>query len=142
MYNDILLAIDLVNDESWRKSVPTAVEYAKAFGSTLHVVTVVPNFGMTIVANYFPKDHEEKAIADCNEQLHAFTKEHIPADINVQHIVACGTAYEEILSLSEKVKCDLIVLGSHRPKAQDFFLGPNSARIVRHAKCSVLVVRE
>jgi nucleotide-binding universal stress UspA family protein len=142
MYKDILLAVDLAHDESWKKSVPTVIEYAKAFGSTLHVVTVVPDFGMSIVAAYFPKDHEEKALAECKEKLHAFTKEHIPDGIKVQHIIACGTAYEEILNLSKKIKCDLIVLGSHRPKAQDFFLGPNSARIVRHADCSVLVVRE
>ena len=142
MYKDILLAIDLGNDESWRKSVPTAVEYAKVFGSTLHVITVVPDFGMSIVAAYFPKDHEKKALAECNDKLHAFTKEHIPAEVPVQHIVACGTAYEEILSMSEKINCDLIVLGSHRPEMKDFLLGPNSARIVRHANCSVLVVRK
>ena len=71
MYKDILLAVDLVNDESWKNSVPTVVEYAKAFGSTVHVVTVVPDFGMTIVASYFQKDHQEKAIEDCRGQLHA-----------------------------------------------------------------------
>jgi len=142
MYKDILLAVDLVHDESWKNSVPTVVEYAKAFGSTVHVVTVVPDFGMTIVASYFQKGHQEKAIEDCQAQLHAFTEKNFPDDIKVQHIVACGTAYEEILALSEKINCDLIVLGSHRPKTQDFFLGPNSARIVRHANCSVLVVRD
>ena len=78
---------------------------------------------------------------ECKEKLHAFTKGHIPGGIRVQHIIACGTAYEEILNPSKKIKCDLIVLGSHRPKAQDFSLGPNSARIVRHADCSVLVFR-
>ena len=96
---------------------------------------------MSIVAAYFSKDHEEKALVECKEKLNPLTKQHIPAGIKVRHIIACGTAYEEILNLSKKIKCDLIVLGSHRPKAQDFFLGPNSARIVRHAYCSVLVVR-
>ena len=78
---------------------------------------------------------------ECKEKLNAFNKENIPAGIKVRHIIACGTAYKEILNLSKKIKCDLIVLGSHRSKAQDFFLGPNSARIVRHAYCYVLVVR-
>ena len=78
---------------------------------------------------------------ECKEKLNAFTKEHITAGIKVRHIIACGTAYEEILNLSKKIKCDLFVLGSQRPKAQDFFLGPNSARILRHAYCSALVVR-
>ncbi|MBG06970.1 MAG: hypothetical protein CMM59_23185, partial [Rhodospirillaceae bacterium] len=58
---------------------------------------------------------------------------HRKSPIGKADIVACGTAYEESLAFSEKISCHLIVLGSHRPKAQDFFLGPNSARIVRHA---------
>ena len=78
---------------------------------------------------------------ECKEKLNAFNKEHIPAGIKVRHIIACGTAYEEILNLSKKIKCDLIVLGHNRPKAQNFFLDPHTVRIVRHADCSVLVIR-
>jgi len=137
-----LLAVYFADDKSWKKLVPTVIEYTKTFDSTLHVVTFVPDFYMSIVAAYFPKDHEDKALAECKKKLHAFTKEHIPDGINVQHINACGTAYEEILNLSKKIKCDLIVLGYHRTKAQGFFLDPHSVRIVRHADCSVLVVRE
>jgi nucleotide-binding universal stress UspA family protein len=33
-------------------------------------------------------------------------------------------------------------MASHRPELSDYLLGPNAARIVRHAKQSVLVVRE
>jgi nucleotide-binding universal stress UspA family protein len=36
----------------------------------------------------------------------------------------------------------VIVLASHRPELKDYLLGPNAARVVRHAKCSVLVVRD
>ena len=64
MYKDILLAVDPTHNESWKKSVPTVIEYAIAFGSTLQVVTVVSDFGMSIVAAYFSKDHEEKALVD------------------------------------------------------------------------------
>lgn len=142
MYKNILLAVDLAHDESWIRSVPTAVEYAKAFGATLHVATIVPDFGMSIVATHFPADFEEKALEESSRQLHAFTKKHIPSDIKVQHIVGCGTAYEEILRISEETKCDLIVLGAHRPEMKDYLIGTNSARIVRHANCSVLVVRD
>jgi nucleotide-binding universal stress UspA family protein len=36
----------------------------------------------------------------------------------------------------------LIIIGSHSPSMQDYLLGPNAARVVRHANCSVLVIRE
>ena len=46
------------------------------------------------------------------------------------------------LSVAKQISCDLIVMASHRPGAKDFLLGPNAARVVRHANCSVTVVRD
>lgn len=141
MYKDILLSVDLGDENSWKKALPTVTEYCRAFGSTLHVMTVVPTFGMSIVGQFFPEGFEQKALDAATEHLHAFTKDHIPDSVAVQHVVAHGTIYEEILATARKVKADLIVMASHRPELQDYLLGPNSARVVRHATCSVLVVR-
>ncbi|HJO73056.1 MAG TPA: universal stress protein [Rhodospirillales bacterium] len=44
--------------------------------------------------------------------------------------------------IAEDIECSLIVMASTQPEHQDYFLGPNAARVVRHAKCSVLVVRD
>ncbi len=49
---------------------------------------------------------------------------------------------EKILKAVEETGCDLIVMASHRPALKDYLLGPNAARVVRHANCSVLVVRD
>ncbi len=43
---------------------------------------------------------------------------------------------------AKDLKIDHIVMGAHRPSLSDFLLGPNSARVARHAGCSVTVVRE
>ncbi|WP_169568037.1 universal stress protein [Sneathiella limimaris] len=142
MFKHILLAIDLEHPESWVKMVPEAVNYAKNAEATLHVMTVTPDFGMSLVGSFFPKDHEAKMMQEVNDKLHQFVKDNIPSDIKVQHIVGHGNAYEEILRMQKKLKCDLIIIGAHRPKMQDYLLGPNAARVVRHANCSVLVVRE
>jgi nucleotide-binding universal stress UspA family protein len=141
MYKDILLAVDLGDETSWRRALPTAVDLCRASGAALHVVTVVPDFGMTIVADYFPPDFEKKALAQANERLRAFLAKNAPG-IKAQCIVGHGTVYEEILRAAEKSKCDLIVLAAHRPALKDYLLGPNAARVVRHAQCSVLVVRD
>jgi nucleotide-binding universal stress UspA family protein len=45
-------------------------------------------------------------------------------------------------ALAEKAGADLVVVGSHRPAMKDYLLGTNAARVVRHARCSVLVARE
>lgn len=142
MFKDILLPVDLGNRESQEKAISAAIETAKAFGSNLHVMTIVPDFGMSIVSGFFPADFEEKALSEADKRLHAFVKEAIPADIHVQHIVAHGTIYEEILNFANEHKIDLIVMASDRPKLQDYLLGPNASHVVRHAACSVMVVRD
>ncbi|MBU0725392.1 MAG: universal stress protein [Alphaproteobacteria bacterium] len=142
MYKHILFPVDLTQESSWKTALPVVIEYARAFDSQLHVVAVVPDFGMSIVGQFFPKDFEKRALEATNKQLHEFVDKHVPTDIAVQHIVTDGTVYEQILRLAEKLKIDLIVIAAHRPELKDYLLGPNAARVVRHAVCSVLVVRD
>ena len=142
MYSDILLAVDLGNPDTQEKAVDAAVEQAKAFGCRLHVVAVVPDFGSSVVAGFFPPDYEDKAIEQAREQLHAFCEARVPSEVAVQHVVAHGTIYKEILHAAEETGCGLIIMASHRPELSDYLLGPNAARVVRHATCSVLVIRD
>lgn len=142
MYKDVLLAVDLNEEHSWKKALPTAVEFCRSFGSVLHVVTVVPDFGMSVVGQFFPADFKEKSVAAAGDDLDAFLAKRGPEDLRVRSTVGYGSVYEEILRIAEGIKCSLIVMASTRPKHQDYLLGPNAARVVRHAKCSVLVVRD
>jgi len=142
MFNNVLLPIDLDQKSSWEKALPTAVEFCRASGGNLHVLTVVPNFGMSLVEQYFPKGFEKKMAEQTLKNLHEFVNANVPAEIKVQHIVGEGAVYEVILSIADKIKADVIVLASHRPELKDYLLGPNAARVVRHASCSVMVVRD
>ncbi|MEQ8603632.1 MAG: universal stress protein [Marivibrio sp.] len=141
MYKNILLAIDLGHDESWAKALPTAVEYAQKFGSALHLVTVVPDFGMSIVGSFFPENFEEKAIHEAGEKLQAFADAHLPDGLEAHCHVAHGKSYDEILAAAKKLDADLIVMGSHQPGAETYLLGSTAAHVTRFARCSVLVVR-
>tara|TARA_Y100000813_G_scaffold185369_1_gene157191 strand:- start:10 stop:438 length:429 start_codon:yes stop_codon:yes gene_type:complete len=141
MYKDILIAIDLEDSSTWDRAAPQAVDLAKAFGANLHVMAVVPDFGMTLVASFFPKGFEKKALDEANARLHAWVTENIPDDIKVQHIVGHGRAYEEILRVSGEIACDLLVLSARRADdGETYEVGPNTAHIVRHAQQSVLIV--
>jgi nucleotide-binding universal stress UspA family protein len=141
MFKNILLAVDLSDPNSQQKALDVAVQQAKSSGTTLHIITVVPDFGMSMVGSFFPKGYEAKALEAANAKLHEYVSENVPEGIPVQHIVGHGSIYEEILHYASEVKADLIVIASHRPKLQDYLLGPNAARVVRHAKMSVMVVR-
>ena len=142
MYQRILLAVDLQGDTTQDRAIETAIDLARTHDGTLHVMTVVPDYGMSIVGTYFPKDFEKNAFKAAQEQLHAFTAERIPDEIPLRHIIAQGRIYERILSTATEIDATLIVVGSHRPELKDYLIGPNSARVVRHAQCSVLIVRE
>ena len=141
MYKEILLPIDLNSIDSQGKAVETAIGLAQAFGSRVHVQTIVPDFGLPLVASYFPEGFESKALENANQALHDFVKRSFPPDVTVQHIVSHGSIYQEILHCAKEVGAELIVMASHRPDIEDYLIGPNASRVTRHADCSVLVVR-
>ena len=141
MFKRILLSVDLEHESSWIKALPVALDLCKSFGAGLSVLTVVPDFGMSIVGQYFPKNFEKEVGEKALARVKDFCAEKVPDNLFVQHIVGVGTIYEVILDMAETVEADVIVMASHRPELKDYLLGPNAARVVRHANCSVLVVR-
>ena len=142
MYNDILVAVDLNHETSSKKTVDVAVACCRTFGARLHLLSVVPDFGMSIVSQYFPDDYAQKAVDGATAKLAEFKDATVPNDIEAHDIVANGTVYDEILATAKKIDADLIVLGANRPDLKDYLLGPNASRVVRHSARSVLVVRD
>ena len=141
MYENILLAVDLGHAEAEQCAVDTVVEYARAFGATVHLLNVVPDYGMALVGGFFPEGFEKEALARANAELHDFATRALPSEIPHRTIVGHGGIYREILHYADATKADLVVMSAHRPELEDYLLGPNAARVVRHAKTSVLVVR-
>ena len=141
MYKNILLTVDLSDDGSWSKAAPTAVEMCKAFGAELHLLTVVPDMGAPLVEEYFPKNFEADMAKGAAAKIADFANGQFPSDIQPKVHIASGSIYKEILRVSKEVNADVIVMASHRPELSDYLLGPNAARVVRHADCSVMVVR-
>lgn len=141
MYKNILVSVDLGKPDAEIKAISAAVDFAERFSANLHVMTVVPDYGLAIVGGFFPPGHEKEAIAHANEKLHEFTKRHVPEKVKHRHIVGHGSIYREILKYAGISKADLIVLSASTPDPEDYLMGPNAARVVRHAKISVLVIR-
>ncbi len=141
MFKTILMPVDLGEESSWEKALPAALLHAQSDGGSLTLVTVVPDFGESIVGTYFPAGFADTAIARAEADLEAFRAAHVPDTVPSKVIVRAGSIYHEIITVAEEIGADLIVLASHRPALSDYLLGPNAARVVRHVGCSVLVVR-
>jgi universal stress protein F len=56
-------------------------------------------------------------------------------------VLVWGHSGRTILDWAEANAVDCIVIASHRPGLQDYLLGSTAGRVVRHARCSVHVVR-
>jgi nucleotide-binding universal stress UspA family protein len=140
MPRTILMPIDLSDEASWRKPLAEALTLLRDDGA-LHVVTVLPDFGLAQVSDFFGKGFEKKALHDMGEALTAWVNANVPATVDVHPHVLHGKIYDEILRAADKLGADVIIMGSHRPELKDYLLGPNAARVMRHARQSVYIVR-
>jgi nucleotide-binding universal stress UspA family protein len=141
MFRAILLPVDLSSNASWGRAAPVAVRMAQADGIPLHVVAVLPDFGSAWVGGHFRAGFEAQALHDAGVVLTDWVKAHVSEDIEVHPHILHGRVYDEIIRAAERLGVDAIVMGSHDPELSDYLLGPNAARVVRHAKQSVFVVR-
>jgi len=137
----ILLPVDIFHPTGWEKALDHAVSLARQHGAALHVLSVIPDFGMPMVGSFFPKDFSKNALGETEQKLAEFVSAHVPDGIDVTPHVKHGNIYKEILAGADAIGADMIVMASHRPEMQDYLLGPNVARVVRHARQSVCVIR-
>lgn len=145
----ILVPIDLADMATMGKVLDSAIQQAQATNSGLTVMTVIPNMVTGIDWRYAIRGEtggsEEYDVREIVEEaltrLNQVVAERTPAGMKVDTIARHGTVYEQVLEVAKEIAADQIVIGAHRPAVADFLLGPNTARIVRHATCSVNVIR-
>ena len=141
MYKKILVPVDLSDLEIAAPAINAAVRLAEWTGAALRLVIIqqiLPASYMDYVPPEFDAQQREWAEAEM-KAVHA--KVALPPE-RVSMVVRMGGIYPEILAEAEDCGADLIVIGSHRPAMSTYLLGSNAKTVVRHAKCSVLVVRK
>lgn len=138
MFKSCLLAVDLVDDGVPKKLVDAATELMDR-GAALHVLNVIPDAGMSMVDQYLGPDHGPRMMAEAERRLKDWAATVLPDGAKC-HVVR-GGIYDQIIKTADAVGADVICVGSHRPALSDYLVGPNAARVVRHANQSVIVVR-
>lgn len=149
MSHTILLAID--GSEFSRAAMHEAIRHLRAESTTVHVLHVLELDRMLPAAFDFARGSDygpevaahldrarrkaERLVADAAEQLRA-------ASFRTETVVREGEPRHTILNYAAEISCDSIVIGSHgRRGVERFFMGSVSENVVRHAHCSVFVVR-
>ena len=136
MYKTILVPIDIANLDKGKLMIDVATELAGKDTRIilLNVVEEIPNWA----AAGIPQDILDKSRQTSDEEMNAIAK---ASGISMDVEVRMGHSYKTILEVVEEKAVDLIIIASHSPGLQTYFLGSTAAKVVRHAKCSVLVTR-
>ena len=145
-----LAAIDLADDESLENVLATTVRMATGVeGARIYLMTVVPGVPAGLDVRYAVRGEMQGSaeyplqewMDEAAKRLGEIAAEHIPEAMRAGVVVRNGTVYKEIVEAARDLDIGQIVMGAHRPSLADFLLGPNSARVARHAGCTVTVVR-
>lgn len=136
MFRSILVAVDMAQAQKATPMIETARLLLGGQGRIIlcNVVETIsvyelPEFTTEMQAGY---------VREARERLSDIARD---AGVETDVDVRLGHAANTIIDIARERAVDAIVLGSHKPGLQDYFLGSTAGRVVRHAHCSVLVLR-
>ena len=135
MYSNILIPVVFDDGHNTEASIVAAAALADddATFTVLHVLEAIPSF----IAAQIPDDLLVKSHDEATTQA-----EHWAGNLpNASVVVVSGHAGTTIVDYASDNGIDCIVLASHKPGIQNIFLGSTAVRVLRHAKCSVHVIR-
>lgn len=141
MFKKILVAIDLddvTQNDNLLRAASKIADCSNADVFLLNVVAAPP----PDLSQFLPEKYEKTALKDITGRLLDVVKNSALQKRVTDTTARFGNAYQEILTHARNMDVDLIIVASHRPHVSDFLLGTTAARIVRHATCSTLVIRQ
>lgn len=140
----ILCPVDF--SEFSAKAYQYAQSLATHYGAKLFLEHVVQPLTAAYPYYAFPDSWNEtfwNLDASAQEQLHELVKAHSWNGIQPELVVHKGLLPESILRFAESQTIDLIVMGTHGRQGFDrFTMGSVTEKVLRKARCPVLVVRK
>lgn len=135
MYMNILVPVSFEAERDADKALEVARVLAGdgARITLLHVVEHIPSYAVSYMSQEYI-DEASRAVQDELERMARGIE-------GSSAVVIEGHSGRSILDWAGKQGVDCIILASHRPGLQDYFLGSTAAQVVRHAGCSVHVLR-
>ncbi len=140
MYRKILIPIDTADTMISEPGIAFAARLVAMTSGTVRLIHVFPELPSVLQELLAPHAiaKQEEAAEKKLQELAEHSK--FPSG-HFSHTFRTGSVYAEVLAEAEDWGADLIVVGSHSPSMSTYLLGSNAQKIVRHANCSVLVVR-
>jgi len=137
MYRNILVAVEPTHAEKHEEALKLALHLAEGVNSEVTALTVIEP-----LPNYLgPRETNRKNETRAGEAAMAALRKFVGPLSEIKTLILHGSAGPEILKYAKEKRIDCIVIASHKPGLSDYFLGSTAARVVRHASCSVHVLR-
>ena len=140
MFKKILVPIDVDYPKAAAAVYRKAAAIAKLSGAEIQLVSVMPGFGMPIVASFISDEVRKEATDRFKESLEKFIADN--CDEPVSSRIRVGKNWEEIVKAADEWGADLIVVyHNRRREINEVFSGSCSQRVSYNASCSVLRLR-
>jgi nucleotide-binding universal stress UspA family protein len=134
MYKKIIVSLSL--DHGIGEAAIALARRLKAEGGSILGVHVYEP--MSGAASVYVSD---EAVAKAFQAAKDALADRVDSAADVEGVLLKGHSGRRITDYATEVNADCVIVGSHKPGMRDIFLGSTAARIVRHAQCSVLVLR-
>jgi universal stress protein A len=140
----ILVPVDF-SDES-KKALKYAVTFSREFKASLLFLHVVESVYYPAEMGYVPVDLaelERNLTKSAETKLRELVRTSAGRSHSAEILVEQGRTLQTIASVAKGRKIDLIIMASHgHTGLKHVLLGSTTERVVRHAPCPVLVVRQ
>jgi len=138
----LLVPIDF--SDSSLKALKYAVAFAGRFDASICLVHVVEPASFLNDLRNGPLVISDREVANrLHHKLIMLARREIDPLTPVHPLVCIGKPFNEIVRTAKAFKADLIVIATHgRTGLKRAFLGSTAERVVQHAHCPVLVVRQ
>lgn len=141
MFKKILVPIDPAEPAFAEDALAKAGQLAKDYKAKIHLLAVCPEV-QSFVASQLPEGFQNREIEETKTMLRSVAdglgleSDAVTAEVRV------GSVDSEVIDSAEQSGSELIVMTSHKPGLSTYFIGSHAAHIVRHAPCSVMVLRD
>lgn len=135
MYDTILVPVALDHSTHIERALDVARALKSDHGKIILAHAIEP------IPGYIAMELPDGQLAANREQAKTSLESVVDGADDIEKVLIYGSAGRAILDYADKCDATLIVIASHKPGLQDYFLGSTAARVVRHAQCAVHVVR-
>lgn len=133
---EILVPVDFSNCST--KALMYAIPFAKQFGARITVAHIAPYF----VQPPSLAIDDTQLLEESRQALNKLAQD-VGAHVKTQAVFRVGNPASKIVEVAQECAADLIIISTQgKSGLAHVFLGSTAERVVRHAPCPVLVVRE